>query len=119
MKLFQLVEALPSLQLLMKLKMPISTGIKVARAIRMITPEVATYESMRNELLASLGTKVGDTDQFSLQGENALSFMTQCNEATDAEVDITLPTVTLDDLGGLSIEPQHLLALDGIFIKEA
>lgn len=40
------------------------------------------------------------------------------NALTDEEVTISLPTISPDDLGDVSIEPAHLAALDGIIIVE-
>ncbi len=118
MKLSRLIEIFPALNMLSQSKMPAKTGYRVVKAINLIRPEIAAYEGERIKLAESLGKKSEDGQHFNFEGDNAKNFMDQINALTDEEVEITLPTITPEDLGSLSIEPQHLLALDGVFIKE-
>ena len=117
MKLSQLIEIFPALNTLAQSKLPAKTGYRIVKAINMIKPELAAYDGERLKLCEELGTKTEDGQQFQFETDAAKQFMEQLNALIDEEVDITLPTITPDDLGNLNIEPQHLLALDGIFIQ--
>jgi hypothetical protein len=118
MKLTKLIEIFPALNALAQCKLPAKTGYRIARAINLIKPELAAYEAERIKLAESLGTKSEDGQHYQFADDNAQAFVVQMNALTDEEVDITLPTITPDDLGDASIEPQHLIALDGVFIVE-
>jgi hypothetical protein len=119
MKLSKLIEMFPALNTLAQSKLPAKTGYRIAKAINLIKPELAAYEEQRIKLAESLGTKTDDGQQFKFEDDGAKKFIEQMNALTDEEVEITLPSITPDDLGDVAIEPVHLAALDGVFIKEA
>ena len=119
MKLSQLIEIFPALNVLAQSKLPAKTGYRIAKAINLIRPELAAYDAERIKLATELGTKSEDGQQYQFADDAAKKFMAQMNALTDEDVAITLPTIAPDDLGNVAIEPQHLLALDGVFILEA
>ena len=119
MKLSKLIEIAPALNALAQTKLPAKTGFRIAKALSIIKPELEAYEGQRIKLAESLGTKTADGQQFQFEDGNAKAFIEQMNALTEEEVAVTLPTITPDDLGNISIEPSALMALDGVFIKEA
>jgi uncharacterized protein Veg len=118
MKLSKLIEVFPALTTLAQCKIPAKAGFRIAKAIALIKPELEAYEGQRMKLAESLGTKTEDGQQFKFEDDNAKSFIEQMNALTDEDVSIVLPTITPDDLGDVSIEPAHLVALYGVVIAD-
>lgn len=118
MKLKTLVEITPALQALGATKLPAKIAYRVAKALNLIRADVMAYEEQRITLLRELGTPDKADANIVRLGDNAAAFDEQIKALLDEDVTITLPTITLDDLGDASIEGAHLAALDGIFIVE-
>lgn len=118
MKLKTIIEITPALSALGATKLPAKIAYRVAKALNAIKADYTTYEEQRTKLLRELGTPDKVDPNIVRLGDNAAAFDEQIKALIDEDVAVTLPTITLDDLGDASIEPMHLAALDGIFIVE-
>lgn len=116
MKLKTIIEITPALSALGATKLPAKIAYRVARALNAIKPDAVAYDEQRMKLLRELGTPDEKDQNIVRLGDNAAAFDEQIKALLDEDVTVTLPTITLDDLGDASIEPMHLAALDGIFI---
>lgn len=118
MKLKTIIEITPALQALGATKLPAKIAYRVAKALNLVRPDVMAYEEQRIKLAEELGTLKPEKGVYLFADDNATAFDAQLKALLDEDVAITLPTITLNDLGDASIEPMHLAALDGIFIAE-
>lgn len=118
MKLKQALEVAAALSSLATAKLPAKSSYRVAKAINLLRPDVATFEEQRVKLAAELGTLSEDGMSYTFDDATATKFQAQLNELLEEECNVVIPTVAPDDLGTAEIEPQHLIALDGAFIKE-
>ena len=118
MKLSKILEISGALNVLANTKLPAKASYRVAKAINLITSELKVYDQARVKLAEELGTKSEDGSRFDFADDAAKSFNDQIQALLEEEVDITLPTVTPDELGAIEIEPLHLAILDGVIIKE-
>lgn len=117
MQLRTLVSLAPAFHALGATKLPAKTAYRVAKAINALRPELAAYDDARLKLAAELGTLSEDGQQYSF-GENGPAFTRQHEALLDEDCAVTLPSITPDELGDISIEAHHLAVLDGVFIKE-
>lgn len=118
MKLKQVIDIAAALSSITTAKLPAKASYRVAKAINLLRPEVTTFEEQRIKLAAELGTLSEDRMSYTFDGDSAAKFQAQLNELLEEECNVVIPTVAPDDLGTAEIEPQHLIALDGAFIKE-
>lgn len=118
MKLKTILEIAPALSALGATKLPAKIAYRVAKALNAIRADVANYDEQRMKLLRELGKPDEKDPNIVRLGDNAAAFDEQIKALIDEDVTVTLPTITLDDLGDASIEGAHLAALDGIFIVE-
>ena len=112
MKLQTLLGVAQALSVLNTSKIPVKAGFRIAKAINLVNAEIKTYDEQRLKLAQELGTLTEDGRNYQFLGDNGVIFTTQLNELLDEEVDLSLPSITIDELGeNFSIEPQHLAAL--------
>lgn len=121
MKLSQILVMEPALQALSQVKLPVKGGYRVSKLILAFSKEAQLYHEQRNKLLQDLGKPSADGSQFMLREENegrvVFDNVKEFNEQINAllEVDVgEFDKIKLDDFGSAQIEPQHLLALDGL-----
>ena len=119
MKLSAIIAAVPSIQLLAGSKLPAKASYRVAKALKVLQPELEEYETQRLKLAKQYGVPNADNTGFDFTAENAPKFSAEMQTLLDEEVTITLTPVHIDDLGSLDIEPSHLVALDGILLTDA
>lgn len=118
MKLSDLLTIVPAMQALTQIKLPAKVSYRVGKAMNMIEPELRAYEKTRGELMRQYGKPHADGMKFTFEGENRDEFVKAMDALVAEEVTTKLPTVTLEDLGDIEIEPAHLAALDGIILVE-
>lgn len=122
MKLAQILVMEPALQALSQVKLPVKGGYRVSKLILAFSKEAQLYHEQRNKLLQDLGKPNEDGSQFMLREEavdgsvvfdNVKEFNEQINSLLEVDVG-EFDKIKLDDFGSAQIEPQHLLALDGL-----
>lgn len=118
MKLAQVTSVAASLGALAQCKLPAKTAYRVARAMASIKPEVEAFDAARLSLAEQYGKRSDDGQRFEFDAEGAKAFDAEMTTLVDQDVAVVFQTVTPDELGSVEIEPAHLFALDGIFIKE-
>ena len=123
MKLADIVKIYPALRALAEEKLPARTALRVGRALTLLEKDYALYETTRNAKLQEYGTPdpAGPNAQgivgFSFSTKEALdNFAAEIQKMDEEEVNVTLPTITEDDLGNVAIEAKYLQVLDGVFI---
>lgn len=117
MKLSKLIQVFPSMQALAQTKLPAKVGYRIAKAINLARPELETYEAQRIKLAESMGRLSEDGQHYIFEGNTSSEFSEQLIAMGDEEVALEFPTITMEELGDVKIEPMHLAALDGILIK--
>ena len=118
MKLETVLKIAGPLQQFGQIKLPVKPAYRIAKNIRLLQPELEAYQKARNDLLAEHGTPVeGKPGEFNM-GDNAEKFTEALNALHGEEVELKLMTVSLAELGEVSIEPGLLAALMDTVITE-
>ena len=119
MKLSKAIDVFASLQALGAVKLPAKAGYRIGKAINKLRSEIAAYEEERNKLLVEFGNPVEDiTGQYQIPANNVPQYNAQIAALVDEECNIELPTVTMSELGSISIEPMHLAVLEDIVLDD-
>lgn len=111
MKLSQLLQISPSLQVLSTLKLPAKASFRIAKIVNLIKPDLAAHDVARTALLQELGTIDETGTSYNLTAVNSMKFGSAMAQLADEECDLVLPTLAISDLGDIEIEPLHLAAL--------
>lgn len=116
MKLSDITNMLPSLQAMAATKLPVKAGYRVAKAMNLIKPDLAAYDEQRTKLLQEFGTLSEDRASYTFTPESGKLFAEAHQQLLEEECDLVLPTIQLDELGDLSIEPMHLAILSALIV---
>lgn len=118
MKLSTLINISPSLQVLTAMKLPIKPSFRISTAIAAVNAVLTTFEKSRVSLLEQYGKMNEDGQSYTILPENATKFQEEFYALLEEEVEVALPKIKLTELGDLSIEPQHLVALSEMLVDE-
>ena len=118
MKLNKLLEINPVLQMLIEQKVAVHIGFRINKTLNAIKPFLEEYDKQRFALLDSLGKISEDKSTYLFEGDNEAEFLKQLTVLLDEEVEVSLPTINVDDLKNVNIEPKHLFPLMDVIIKE-
>lgn len=101
-------------------KVPTKFAYALARNIRLMEPEIKTYEGSRMAIFKDLGKHIEKTESTPEQweaGDNLTEISSRLNDLLSEEVELNLHQLKLEDAGE-TIIPAHMLALDWMFIEE-
>jgi hypothetical protein len=119
MKLSFLVQSIaPSLQALAGMKLPVKAAFRVGTAVTAIKPHMEEYEKQRTALFEKYGTLDETKQSYSVAPEKFEVFNKSFSDLLDEDVTVVLPKIKLSEMGDVSIEPAHLVALADMFIDE-
>jgi len=100
--------------------MPMKTAYKLKKIATQIVEEQKMYEESRRGLLSEFGDKNKDGSLVSdengmvkMSGDNGRIFVEKHRELL--EIDIDVGTVSIEDMGNISVTTNDLIILDGIF----
>ena len=119
MKVSQLVNAQPALKVLVEAKLPIKASYRIAKSLKLIATELATYEEKRTALCQEYGTMSEDKTRFEFPDtEKQEAFGKSLDVLLREEATFQMELLDLDDLGACEIETSDLFPLLGIILKE-
>ena len=119
MKINQLVSAQPALKILVETKLPIKASYRVAKALKIIASELATYETKRVELCREYGTESEDKTCFEFPSEEKKAAFQKAMEVLlEEEATFSMDPLSIEDFGSCEIETSVLFPLLGIILKE-
>ncbi len=129
MKLIELVNSVEALNKLSETKISAGASFSISKLLKDATSDLESYHKVKNEKVKEYGSPVLDdkgepteTFSFSLPGtkeltESGKKFVEEMDVIENRELDITIPEITVKDLGDAMIEPKYLVALSWL-IKE-
>lgn len=109
MKLEKLVSSQEWLQKLLKVEMDIKKAYVLRKFIIEVDGHLKPYNETRNDLIKKYWTE--EDWQIKVKEENIPKFMEEIWWLLNEEIEIEIPEITIDDLGG-KIETATLLQLD-------
>jgi hypothetical protein len=114
-----LLNAQPAMQVLANVKLPAKTSFRLAKALKIIQPDLEAHEAVRLKTAQEFGTisKDGKIYEFATPELHA-SFQAAIKELQEEVVEPKFSMISVDDLGDAEIEPSVLLALFGILLSE-
>jgi hypothetical protein len=77
--------------------LPVKYGIKVVRLARKVNEEIASIESMRNNLIKKYGEEKDGKIQIKEDSENFPKFVVEYTELMDSEVDLEFEKIVIPD----------------------
>jgi len=115
-KLNDLVKGIEALNYIASLALPVFVSYQISLFLKKATPELEAFDVIKLKLFDEFGVAEKNKDgqktgKYTFTNENAEKLNEKMKPALEAEVDIKVPTVRLQDLGDIKIEPKHLLAL--------
>ena len=119
MKIHQLMQAVPTLNILLTTKLPTKVAYRIAKSVNLINSELRLVEDTRINTANKLGTLNKEKNIFEFAEGKDVEFQKIMTEVQNEECTVDLPTFTLDELGNTQIEPNHLqILLDiGVLIE--
>lgn len=108
-KVSRLTNAVPSLKFLMTQNIQAKVSLRIAKFINAISDEMNIVEETRKAIFS----KYSDGSQ--IPNENKEKFETEMKSLFEAEVEITLEAIPINDLGAIAIPVNHMMALDFMF----
>jgi hypothetical protein len=107
---------LPSLQKVMRERLPAKAAYRLSRIAAKIDPELRLFEERRGKLAQEMGEEVKDRPgAFEVRGEeNLKNFRAQLEELGSEEIKIDLEPLTVDMLGEAQLEAADLMALEKV-----
>lgn len=117
MKLKQLIDAESALHRLMNTPLPAAVAFRIQRVIRVVQPELQSYEEQRLKLVHELGEK-GEDGRTIVTPENMPAFNEQLEALWAEEVELHYKPLPIKDLGNTAVTAADLLALDWLFVDE-
>jgi len=97
-------------------RLPAKLSYWIARVLTKLQSEYETSEKARLALAEELGTKTEDGQHFEFNAENAALFHSRFAEIQATELTLDLPTIRIDSLESVTIEPGVFMALEGLVI---
>lgn len=122
MKLSDIINIYPALNALANVKLPAVASYRIGKAINKTKKIVSAFEAERSKLALALATEQpdpnvpGNTIYVFADLESRVKFEEQVKALLDEEEDIVLPTLTVAELGNISVEPAILSLLDGVVL---
>ena len=117
MKLGTLYNSHASLQVLASTPLKMKVAIRLSLFLKQTTDHIKIYEEKQMEMAEKFGTK--SEKGFQVPTENINAFTEAMNEVGEVELDIKVPSISVNDLSeDAEIEASHLLTLHWLFKEE-
>jgi hypothetical protein len=111
MKMYQLMQAVPTLNVLVATKLPTRVAYRITKSISLINSELRGVEDMRINTAAKFGTLNKEKNIFEFAEGKDAEFQAAMAEVQNEECAVELPKFTLDELDNALIEPNHVRVL--------
>jgi len=128
MKLGTLVNSKKALETLLKGSLPIDIAWELKKLVKVVNPELSSYEEIREQKIIEMGEKFTDKEgkeNYKVKDKNLPKFVTEIEELLDKDIDIKVPQIKIKDLiehkdvNGKSIEitTGELILLDWLIVE--
>lgn len=103
MKLKTLVESKLALESLLKGSLPISIAWELKKFLKVVNPELSTFEELRDQKVRELGEEILDetgksTGQIKVKETNIHQYVETINELLSKDIDVTVPQIKIKEL---------------------
>ena len=116
-KLDQMLNSVEALAELTSTKLPSKPAYRVARITNKIEAELKLFNEQRSKIVLELGTPSEENeDQFTFTPENSIKFNEQISDLLNEEVEIDVPTISINELGSAEIKPATMMILDWMLV---
>ena len=121
MKIKDLLNSAQGLQSLQQEKLNVSVAFKIGKVMKQVNSEMEIYDKIRIKKITELGEEILDdgkpTGQFKVKEENTKLWADEYEKLIDQNVEISVPEITLAELGDVKIAPATLVNLSWL-VKE-
>lgn len=97
-------------------KLPAKVSYWVARLLSKLQGEYELSEKARLALAEEFGVKNEEGTQYNFTEESGAKFTARWNEILETEIELDLPTIRIDQLESIALEPGVFIALDTLVI---
>lgn len=112
MKLIDLINAKPSLDVLVNAKLPVKTAWKISRALPKLEFELSKFDEAKAKLGKEHGTLSEDGKMFTFDNPEKIGLVQkELDGILHCEVDVEMPKLKLDDLGDIEMTAGQMAAL--------
>ena len=118
MKISELLAIQQSLSALSQLKLPVKVAYRISKGLKQLARLGIAVNKEQHELYRTMGELNEEGTQFVIPEDKTEAFNAAMQSILDRDEPFDFTPVSLDDLGGISIEPMHLAALDGIMLTD-
>jgi hypothetical protein len=129
MQLKTLVESKTALEGLLKSSLPINVAWELKKFIKIVNPELSSYEELRTQKIIEMGEEFTDdkgNKQSTVKPENMQEYTKIIIELLEKEVDVVIPQIKVKDLTGykdvngkgIDMTISDLIVLDWLIIEE-
>jgi len=119
MKLRKLYENNEALAELAKCKLPALTAYRLSKFMKLVAEEVATFEEVRVAKVKQYGKPdpKSETGEYLFEPKEGKKYIKEVNELLDQEVEISVPSILIQDFGDEKVPSLVFSQLDWL-IKE-
>ena len=114
-KVAKLANAIPSIKYISQQSVPAKVSFKLAKFINILSQELEILELARRNILEKHSKKDEDTENLVIVPEMKEAFEKQMLELFDQEIELHVEEIGINELGGISVPVNHLMALDFMF----
>ena len=111
----QLGAALPSLQKLAQLDLPVKIAFRISRFLKQAETEGQTLATIRSRLLKEFGEPMKESGQFRVLPDKIDDFKAELEKLQSEEIEFNFQPISLENLGDIFLSAQDLLVLDFLF----
>jgi len=121
-----LLESKTALESLLKGSLPIDIAWDLKKFIKIINPELASYEEIRTQKVIEMGYEYQEDNKkmHKVKDENVNEFAKQINDLLNKEIDVVVPQIKINDLKEykdvngkkIDISIEHLMSLDWLIV---
>lgn len=103
-----------------KKQLPIKLSLAIARNIRLIEPEIKTFEKAQLEIFKEFGKPIPPTkdlpERYNFEGESRVLAEKKLEELYNTEIELLVQQVNISDAGE-TFQADQMLSLEWMFIE--
>ena len=112
MNIKEILESKEAIEALTAQVLPINTAIKLSKLQKELNEILEIYQERRK----SLFEKHGEGKDLNIPDANRDAFITEHGSLIDAEIELVIPNINIEDLGDIQISANHLTNLTWLLL---
>ena len=117
-KLEKLVNAIPTINKIVKCEIPIKTAFRLSTLVKELNKHLDTYNENRQKLIEKYSTseKNDDGEEITVIPKEKISDFTDENSQLGSEeVSLEIPEITIDMLGDIKLSTTDIMSVEWLF----